>query len=160
MLIRVWRTILKSYLGTFQKCGMCVNVQRSPFVEMPMGSGIPTGPRGRTHRDRRPNVPTPRYHQYRVMDAGSYLHTQCASCNQLYSRQLKVTCFLMQIHTGPISKYVNTFQNWFLNLLLDLWIKTSRERSIKFCPTGSLFSVQFCIDIQPIFFQKQFFFVP
>ena len=78
-----------------ERCALYV--QRSPFVEIPMRLGVPTGPRGGTHRDRGSNVPTPRYHRYRVTQAGSYLHTyqQCAFCNQLYTRQLRVTCFLM-----------------------------------------------------------------
>ena len=47
-------------------------------MEMPMGSGIPTGPRGGTHRACGSNIPTLRYHRYRVTHAGSYLRTQCA----------------------------------------------------------------------------------
>ena len=34
------------------------------------------------------------YHGSCVTHAGSYLYTWCAFCNQLYSRQLGVTCFL------------------------------------------------------------------
>ena len=43
-----------------------------------MGSGVPTGPRGGTHRDRGSNIPTQRYHRYRVTHTGSYLRTQRA----------------------------------------------------------------------------------
>ena len=77
-------------------------------VEMPMGSGVPTGPRGGTHRDRGSNVPTPRYHRYRVTHAGSYLHTWCALCSQLYSRQLRVTGFLMLEEKSPIHNLVKS----------------------------------------------------
>ena len=47
-------------------------------MEMPMGSGVPTGPRGGTHRDRGSNIPTQRYQRHRVTHAGSYLRTQSA----------------------------------------------------------------------------------
>ena len=40
-----------------------------------MVSGVPTGPRGGTHRAHESNIPTPRYHRYRVTHAGSYLRT-------------------------------------------------------------------------------------
>ena len=40
-----------------------------------MGSGVTTGPRGGTHGARGSNIPTPRYHRYRVTHAGSYCHT-------------------------------------------------------------------------------------
>ena len=43
-----------------------------------MESGVPTGPRGGTHRDRGSNIPTPQYRRYRVTHAGSYLRTQHA----------------------------------------------------------------------------------
>ena len=43
-----------------------------------MGSGVPTGPRGGAHRARGSNIPTQRYHRYRVMHAGSNLRTQRA----------------------------------------------------------------------------------
>ena len=33
-------------------------------MEMPMGLGVPTGPRGGTHRDRGSNIQTLRYHRY------------------------------------------------------------------------------------------------
>ena len=42
-------------LPKLDQLARCMFVQRSPFVEMPMGSGVPTGPRGGTHRDRRSN---------------------------------------------------------------------------------------------------------
>ena len=51
------------------------------------------------------------YHQSRVTPGGSYLHTWCAFCNQLYSRQLKEE----QSHTGPVgSSHVN------IRLLINL----------------------------------------
>ena len=40
-----------------------------PFVEMPMGPDVLTGPRGGTHRDRGSNIPTQRYYRYRFMHA-------------------------------------------------------------------------------------------
>ena len=43
-----------------------------------MGLGVPTGPRGETHRACGSNIPTPRYHRYRVTHAESYLRTQHA----------------------------------------------------------------------------------
>ena len=66
------------------------------FVELPIAMGGPTGPRGGTQQDHRTNVPTPQGTIGPVSrTAGSYLHTWCAFCNQLYSRQLRVTFFLM-----------------------------------------------------------------
>ena len=67
----------------------------SPVVEMPIGSGVPTGPRGGTHRDRGSNIPTPRYHRYRVTHAGSYLRIRMRFLKQLYSRQLRVNSTLI-----------------------------------------------------------------
>ena len=66
-----------------------------PFVEMPMGMGVPTGPRGGTHRDRGSNIPTPRYKRHRVSHAGSYLRTDVRFLNQLYFGQLRVSHSLM-----------------------------------------------------------------
>ena len=83
---------------------VCMYVQRSPFVEMPMGSSVPTGPRGGTHRARGSNIPTPRYHRHRVTHTGSYLRTNVRFLSQLYFRQLRVSCVLLQEvqrHTGP-----------------------------------------------------------
>ena len=37
-----------------------------------MGSGVPTGPRGGTRRDRGSNIPTPRYQRHRVTHAVEY----------------------------------------------------------------------------------------
>ena len=68
---------------------VCMYVWRPPFVEMPMGSGVPTGPRGESHRARGSNIPTLRYHQYRVTHAGSYLRTPVRFLSQLYFRQLR-----------------------------------------------------------------------
>ena len=42
-----------------------------------------------------PNVPTARYHRYRVTHTGSYLCTYVRFLSRLYSRQLRVSCFLM-----------------------------------------------------------------
>ena len=42
-------------------------------MKMPMGSGVPTRPRGGTHRAHGSNIPT---HRYRVTHAGSYSHIQ------------------------------------------------------------------------------------
>ena len=39
---------------------------------VPMGSGVPTGPRGGTHRNRRSNIPTPQFQRHRVTHAGTY----------------------------------------------------------------------------------------
>ena len=57
--------------------------------------GVPTGPGGGTHRARGSNIPTPRYHRHRVTHAGSYLRTNVRFLNQLYFRQLRVSCVLM-----------------------------------------------------------------
>ena len=62
-----------------------------------MGSGVPTGPRGGTHRDRGSNIPTPRYQWHRVTHAGSYLRTNVRFLSQLYFRQLRV---LLCPHVG------------------------------------------------------------
>ena len=43
-----------------------------------MGSGVPTGPRGGTHRAHGSNIPTPWYLRHRVTHANSYSRTQCA----------------------------------------------------------------------------------
>ena len=40
-------------------------------------------------------IPTPRYHRYRVTHAGSYLRTHVRFLSQLYSRKLRVSCILM-----------------------------------------------------------------
>ena len=56
----------------FVRIGICMYRYRSTFVEMPMGSGVPTGPRGGNHRDRGSNIPTPRYHRYHVTHADTY----------------------------------------------------------------------------------------
>ena len=42
------------------------------------GIGHSNWAKGGTHPDRRSNIPTPRYHRYRVTHAGSYLCTQRA----------------------------------------------------------------------------------
>ena len=55
---------------------VCMYVQRLPFVEMPMGSGVPTGPRGGTHWARGSNISTPRCHRYRVTHADPYSRTR------------------------------------------------------------------------------------
>ena len=57
------------------------------------GIGRPTGPGGGAHQKwvQCPN-PAGTYHRSRVTHAGSYLHTVCAFCSQLYSWQLRVTC--------------------------------------------------------------------
>ena len=47
------------------------------------GIGVPTGPRGGTHRDRGSNIPTPRYHRYSVNHAGPYLRTCVRFLGQL-----------------------------------------------------------------------------
>ena len=74
-------------------------------MEIPMGSGVPTGPRGGTQQDRRTNVPTPQGTIGPVSrTAGSCLHIWCAFCNQLYSRQLKVpvsSCRRSRVTLGP-----------------------------------------------------------
>ena len=57
-----------------------------------MGLGVPTGPRGGTHRACGSNIPTPRYQRHRVTHAGSYLHTNVRFLSQLYFRQLRVSC--------------------------------------------------------------------
>ena len=41
------------------------------------------------------NIPTPRYHQYRVTHAGSHSRTYVRFLSQRYSRQLRVSCYLM-----------------------------------------------------------------
>ena len=53
-------------------------------MELPIVTGDPTGPRGGIHLDRGSNIPTPRYHQYRVTHAGSYLRTRVLSEGVLY----------------------------------------------------------------------------
>ena len=73
---------------------VCIEV--APFVELPIATGDPTGPKGGIHRDRRSNIPTSRYHRYRVTHAGSYLRTCVRFLSQLYSRQLRVSCVLMK----------------------------------------------------------------
>ena len=37
-----------------------------------MGSGVPTEPRGGSHRDRGSNIPAPRYHLYCITHTDSY----------------------------------------------------------------------------------------
>ena len=61
-----------------------------------MGLGVPTGPRGGTHRALGSNIPTPRYQRHRVTHIGSYLHTNVRFLSQPYFRQLRVSCVLMQ----------------------------------------------------------------
>ena len=46
-------------------------------MDMPMGSGVPTGPRGGTYRDGGSNIP------YRVTHAGPYLRTGVRFLGQL-----------------------------------------------------------------------------
>ena len=62
-----------------------------------MASGVPTGPRGGTHRAHGSNIPTP---LYGTIDTASRTleHTYALNVrflNQLYSRQLTVSCILM-----------------------------------------------------------------
>ena len=68
---------------------------------MPMGSGVPTGPRGGTHRARGSNIPIPQYHRYRVTHAGPYLRTCVRFPVQLCSGQLREICIL--IYRGSVS---------------------------------------------------------
>ena len=56
------------------------------------GFGVPTGPRGGTHRARGSNIPTPQYHRYRVTHAGSYLRTVVRFLIQLYSTRPNFLC--------------------------------------------------------------------
>ena len=65
-----------------------------PFMEVPMESGVQLG-LGEGDAKSGSNVPILRYHRYRVTYAGSYSHTVCAFCSQLYSGQLRVNGFLM-----------------------------------------------------------------
>ena len=59
-----------------------------------MGSGIPTGPRGGTHRARGSNIVTPRYQRTRVTHDGSYLCANVRFLSQLYFRQLRMLYIL------------------------------------------------------------------
>ena len=36
-------------------------------MELPMGRGDPTGPRGGTHRNRGSNIPTPRHSRWNIL---------------------------------------------------------------------------------------------
>ena len=78
---------------------------------MPMGLGVPTRPRGWTHRARGSNIPTPRHHRHRVTHAGSYLRTSVRFLSQLYFRQLRVSCnldlYLGQILSRYEAKYLH-----------------------------------------------------
>ena len=65
-------------------------------VEMPMGSGVPTGPRGGTYQTRGSNILTPRYRWYRVSHDGSYLRTCVRFLILLYSGQLRVSRIFIQ----------------------------------------------------------------
>ena len=59
------------------------------------GIGRPTWSEGGAHLKVGPMSQPHGYLQSCVTHSGSYLHTWCAFCNQLYSRQLRVTCFLI-----------------------------------------------------------------
>ena len=70
---------------------VCIEVA---FVEFPMESGVQLGLGEGPIKKVGPMSQPRGYHQSHVTHAGSYMHTMCAFCNQLYSRQLKVTSFL------------------------------------------------------------------
>ena len=67
------------------------------------------------------NVPTPRYHQYRVTHAGSYSRTHVRFLNQLYSRQLRVSCFLM--FRGAVTHRARTSTPCIFFVVLDMLVR-------------------------------------
>ena len=67
-----------------------------PFMECPW-IGRPTGPGGGAHQKMGPMSQPHGYHRSRVTHISTYLHTECAFCSQLYSGQLRVTCFLIYL---------------------------------------------------------------
>ena len=78
-----------------------------------MGLGVPTGPRGGTHRARGSNIPTPPYHLHLVTRAGSYLRTNVRFLSQLYFRLLRVQMDGVEERTS--STFLFIVFSWYVN---------------------------------------------
>ena len=66
-------------------------------MELPIATGGPTGPGEEAHQLSGSNVPTPRYHRYRVTHAGSYSLTQHAFSEPTL---IKVAKGVLHAHVG------------------------------------------------------------
>ena len=89
------------------------------------GTGDPTGPREGTHRVRGSDIPTPNWSRV-THAADMYLHTTVCFPYQLYFRQLRVTCILMNrgavSHRAQLSYDSNCRKlNLFLRFSPDKW---------------------------------------
>ena len=79
----------------------CMYVSRLPFVEVTMGSGVQLGPGEGPIGEEGPMSQPRGYHRSRVTHADSNSRTTVHFLCQLYSRQLRVTCILIYVTTGP-----------------------------------------------------------
>ena len=127
-------------------------------MKMPMGSGIPTGPRGGTHWSRGSNIPTPRYHRHRVTHAGSYLCTNVRFLSQLYFKpHPHEPIFPRQIH--PCHIFVKSklcqFGGKFSRCFFAKWKKTEISAYFRF--NLLLISIFYCGSKRKCKLASQFF---